>query len=99
MSTNVPGAAPPQTSEDVFGGGWFGVLLGGANKILSTVQEHDLAKATLKAQGNSLAAPPAYQTVPVAYAPSYSSPLSDMPWDMILLAAGAGLVAIYLLRR
>ncbi|MDO8840424.1 MAG: hypothetical protein Q7V31_16040 [Parvibaculum sp.] len=95
MSANVPGAAPPQPSNDVFSGGWLGVLFGGAKEILSTTQQHQLAKMTLKAQGNSLAAPPNYQTVPPApYA--YSA---GLPWDTIALAAGAGLLAIYLLRR
>lgn len=97
---NVPGAAPPQPSEDVFGGGWLGVLLGGAKDILTVRQQHELAKMNLKAQGNSLAAPPQYQTVPAyGYQPSAASSLENLPWEMILIAMGAGLVAIYFLRK
>ncbi|MFN3933639.1 MAG: hypothetical protein ACK4KX_03280 [Parvibaculum sp.] len=98
MSSNVPGAAPPQPSQDAFGGGWLAVLLGGAKDILSTRQQYELEKATIKAQGNSLAAPPAYQT---GTGGSYAapSPLENLPWEMILIVLGAGLVAIWALRK
>lgn len=98
MSANVPGAAPPQPSQDAFGGGWLGVLLGGAKDILDSRQKYELDKATAKAQANSLAAPPAYQTTgSPGY--SYSSGLAELPWELIVIAAGAGLVAIWALRR
>lgn len=96
--SNVPGAAPPQPSQDVFGGGWLGTIFGGVNQILNTRQQYEIEKATLKAQGNSLAAPPNYQTVP-GYATTQGSPFDGLPWEMILIAMGGGLVLIYMLRK
>lgn len=98
--SNVPGAAPPQPSEDVFGGGWLGTIFGGVNQILTTRQAYEIEKLTAKAQANSLNPTPTYQTVPAyAYQPSAASSLENLPWELILIAAGAGLVAIWALRR
>lgn len=104
MSTNVPGAAPPGTTESVFGGGWLGTLLGGTKEILSTVQQHQLAKLNAKSMANVLAAPANYQTVPPQqYAPQHGylsdGPLGGLSYEVILAIAGAGLLAIYLLRK
>lgn len=105
MSTNVPGAAPPGSTDSVFGGGWLGVLLGGGKEILSAVQQHELAKMNAKAMAATLAAPSNYQTAPPQqYAtsqPGYlsSGPLGGLSYEVILAVAGAGLLTIYLLRR
>lgn len=104
MSTNVPGAAPPGPTDSVFGGGWLGVLLGGGKEILSSVQQHELAKMNAKAMASSLAAPANYQTVPVQQPGVMNGyltngPLGGLSYEVILAIAGAGLLAIYLLRR
>lgn len=102
MSTNVPGAAPPGPSEEVFGGGFWGGLFGLVQPVLNSVQSHELAKINAKAQLAALAAPANYQQVPTQ--PGYqttAAPLSlgGIAPETLLMIGGGVMLAIFLLRK
>ncbi|MBX3495673.1 MAG: hypothetical protein KF769_05460 [Parvibaculum sp.] len=102
MTVNVPGAAPPGPSEEVFGGGFWGGLLGIIQPVLNSVQQHELAKMNAKAKAAALAAPATYQQV----APGQGAYVAPAPMtiggyapETLLMIGGGVLLAIFLLRK